>query len=349
MTNPTQSLIQYFLLNHIPFKECPEELQKNDLFIFHYFSKNVSNHKEYIYIPSHVLNNPIFLFQSISMNPDIYLLCDIKQQTEELYALLYSKHPKKILQYASKEQLNDIEFCSNIINKYISNYQYANEEVRKSSNIVYSVFCNPGHLNTILDNNLIKYIPLETLNNFPLMQNIVHKNPKIFSKLPKSLRKNKEFCSLVMKDNPSLYSFIDSSLKEDRTFISPFLEGNINKELFLSLPISYFTKDFCKKFEGYIYDNFCDLPLTHRHLKPVLDIGFSFFENYDKYHRRIAFMHNNYIKEKARNFLKQYQHASKTQYPEIIQGMMNIIEDAFLHEKLDETMPINSEISKPKL
>lgn len=241
----------------IPYKKLPEKIRKNDLITFHYFKNFLSDEKNYKYIPKHLLENKFFLLSSLNKNPDLFFFAPMEFRNE-LYSKLELLHEYNILKYASKEILENKDYCLNIIRQKKSNYKYANDSIKENLGKIF-FHHNP---------ELIEYAPQNFLTKTSVLDILVSINPNIYPHLPKHLKEDKEICQKVATRTYAFFKDFPKEIQNDEAIIE-YIFSNFShsftsynsqshkklKDILPYINIEYFTEDFCKNFNKEIYES----------------------------------------------------------------------------------------------
>lgn len=339
------------------FKEFPEELKTNPLFITSYFSKISSNNAEYKLIPKELLNNPFFIYKCLTVNPDLYLIIDKKYKTNELYEHLYKYHHNSILKYVDDQK--EFSFYEKIIRSYKQNYAYAPEHIKSDPRIYNFVFQTnlPNHF---FPEVLFKYFPDNLKDNPEVINKLVNNNISIVPYLPEKYLNDKNFCLNIIGKNSLCINYVSEDLRSNPDWVDSLIQKyykNNNvwqngsefkiKHILFALPLSFYDAAFCNRFAEQISSSFENFPLSHRGNPLFIETAFEYLIKHKN--NEIPYHYLNYIgDDELKKGVKAYSKEFKKQYNKYLDAneALLFIKQFHLNRKLNEDLNDNQSISE---
>lgn len=340
------------------FKQFPEELKSNSLFITSYFSKISSNNAEYKFIPKELLNNSFFIYKCLIANPDLYLIIDEKYKTPDLYEHLYKYHYNCILKYVDDKK--EFSFYEKIIRSYKQNYAYAPEHIKSDPRIYNFVFQShlPNHFSPEV---LFKYFPENLKNNSEVINQLINNNISIFPYLPEKFLSDKNFCLNVVGKNSLCISCVSEVLLSDVDWIESLIKkyytrnntwhGNAAEfkiqHILFAIPLSFYDFAFCNRFAEQISSFFESFPLSHRSNQLFIETAFEYLIQHKK--SEIPYHYLNSIgNEELKKGIKAYSKEFKKQFNKELDASeaLLFIKQFHLNRKLNEDLNTSSSSSK---
>ena len=211
-------------------KNLSEEELHNQSFLIYFFSKE-QHPTEYQFIPKSNFDNSYFLHFVLLNNPDIYLMLDSKQKNIDLYKRATQKHKHRLLEFASKKQLEDEKFCINAIKEDTRNYNFLPELMQKDWKII--ELAHKSLLGWPQHEFFYKSIHKDLINDIGFCNFLVKLSfGKCYKFLPKKIREDLNLAEIATSLNPKNFEFIDPKIQNDTTFIKKILPTIYDSDIF---------------------------------------------------------------------------------------------------------------------
>lgn len=333
-------LFENFQYLKISYKKLPEKIRKNDLITFHYFKNFSSDEKNYKYIPKHLLDNKFFLLSCLNKNPDLFFFSPMEFRNE-LFSKLEVIDEHNILKYASKEILENKEYCFSAIRKHATNYMYANDSIKEALG------------KKFFDHHpeLIEYAPPNFLTKESVLYIISSVNVNVYPHLPEHLKNDKEICEKTIARTYAFFKDFPKHIQNDENIIE-YIFSNYNsstslfsyihspytkklKDILPYINIEYFTEDFCKIFNKEIKE--CILSFSKEYIShpEILKSIFKYNPEYD-------YFRSDFYKKVENPLIRQKISDSKSlSTAEGGQAVVKFIESLTLVEKLEKDISTN--------
>lgn len=226
LLNDELYLFQNMSKCRLKLKQLPNKHLDNILLMTKYY-QSTRDTVNYKYIKKDILNNPLFLNQTISSNPDLYFF--ISDENKTIFKSLVLSSEKEYLKYLSNSDYDNLEILKSISNSF----SYFNESLSCISIDNFKKVLANSHSHFVTDSlltfSLLKCEYLKTPLNFYLeenkkekgfnwLSNILNKNPYLYTVLNKEDYKDENsknlLISLAGKYN-DLFPYLPQDWKKD--------------------------------------------------------------------------------------------------------------------------------------
>lgn len=260
----------YKIIPNKKFEDYDKYFRENKYFLMKYFSTVESSPKEYKFIPKECLDDKYFVFSCIEKNPDIYLLAD-RVHSEDFFQYLKKISPNNFLKYASKEQIENKEFCLKAVAESPFNYPYLPLELRSDKFLIKKVFKGLYRAETISS-----AIPTKIIKDRDFMFELMKESIEVFYGVKRYFKKDREIMKHLTLMKSAIFSEADDELKSDKTWVNEILEQkrswerqynfaglrNFNiSEIIVELPKTFYEDDF------FVINNLDEICQQYKYLK----------------------------------------------------------------------------------
>lgn len=254
-------------------KQFPSKHLDNILLMTEYF-KNNRDFVNYKHINPEILNNPLFLAQTVTSNPDLYFMISDKNKDTFKWKAIASEN--EYLKYLSNDDYDNPE----VLKKISHRFNYFNE----------SLACvSLENFNKLLNSTESKYF-IDSLLSLKLNQCQYLKEP-LRAYLEERREKNSFWFNDRLNKNPYLYTVLDKEKYKDEE----------SKKLILSLAGKYHD------LFSYLPSQWkSDLEIISKVITDNTDIKFNYLRHGNKYHemvKDVALILNEY--KNPKEFIKE--------------------------------------------